>query len=110
MNVSAISSLSQRAEDFTALHNTLQAGNLAAAQSAFAAFQQDVQKTAQLAGPASLFGPGTQASKDLQNLGNALKSANKPRQNIAGVSDISIWIFLADLIKPMLSLEAVDLI
>ena len=64
------------AQDFTALQSTLQAGNLSGAQSAFAAFLQDVRKTAQTAGPASLFGPGTQTSKDLQSLGGALKSAN----------------------------------
>ena len=76
MNVSAVSSLAKRSEDFATLQNTLQAGNIPAAQSAFAAFLQDVQKTAQMAGPASLFGPGTQASKDLQALGSALKSAD----------------------------------
>jgi len=76
MNVSAVSPLDKRCQDFTTLQSTLQAGNLSGAQSAFAAFLQDVQKTAQLAGPASLFGPGTQTSKDLQALGGALKSAN----------------------------------
>jgi hypothetical protein len=76
MNISAVSSLSERSQAFIALQNTLQAGNLSAAQRAFAAFQQDVQKTAQMAGPASLFAPGTQASKDLQSVGSALKSAN----------------------------------
>ena len=78
MNVTAVSSLTKRSQDFTTLQNTLQAGNLAAAQTAFAAFLQDVQKTAQTAGPASLFGPGTQTSRDLQTLGSALKSADLP--------------------------------
>jgi hypothetical protein len=76
MNVTAVSSMTKRSEDFTTLQSTLQAGNLPAAQTAFAAFLQDVQKTAQTAGPASLFGPGTQTSRDLQALGSALKSAN----------------------------------
>ncbi len=76
MNVTAVSSLARRSQDFTTLQTTLQAGNLAAAQTAFAAFLQDVQKTAQMAGPASLFGPGTQTSRDLQTLGGALKSAD----------------------------------
>ena len=76
MNVTAVSSMARRSQDFTTLQSTLQAGNLAGAQSAFAAFLQDVQKTAQTAGPASLFGPGTQTSKDLQSLGSALKSAD----------------------------------
>jgi len=76
MNVTAVSSMTQRSEDFTTLQTNLQAGNLSGAQRAFAAFLQDVQKTAQIAGPASLFGPGTQASKDLQTLGSALRSAD----------------------------------
>jgi hypothetical protein len=76
MNVTAVSSMAKRSEDFTMLQTTLQTGNLSAAQSAFAAFQQDVQKTAQTAGPSGLFAPGTQTSKDLQTLGSALKSAN----------------------------------
>src|ERR1700722_8119688 len=76
MNVTTVSSMAKRNEDFNTLQSTLQAGNLSGAQGAFAAFLQDVQKTALTAGPASLFGPGTQASKDLQNLGGALKSAD----------------------------------
>jgi hypothetical protein len=76
MNVTPVSSMTQRSQDFTMLQSTLQAGNLAGAQRAFAAFLQDVQKTAQTAGPASLFAPGTQTSKDLQTLGSALKSAD----------------------------------
>jgi hypothetical protein len=76
MNVTAVSSMAQRSQDFTTLQSTLQAGNLAGAQTAFAAFLQDVRQTPQTAGPASLFGPGTQAGKDLQVLGSALKSAD----------------------------------
>jgi hypothetical protein len=76
MNISAVSAMAQRSQDFTTLQSTLQSGNLSAAQGAFAAFLQDVQKTAQMAGPTGIFGPGTQASRDLQSLGSALKSAN----------------------------------
>lgn len=78
MNVSALSAMGQRFQDFEALQNTLQSGNLNAAQRAFAAFQQDVQKTAQMAGANSIFSPGTQASKDLQDVGGQLRSANLP--------------------------------
>ncbi len=76
MNVAAVSPTIKRHEDFNTLQSALQSGNISNAQSAFAAFLQDVQKISQTAGAASLFGPGTQASKDLQALGNALKSAN----------------------------------
>jgi len=76
MNIDAASALSPRSQDFAALQSSLQAGNLVGAQQAFAAFQQDVQKTAQAAGPSNLFAPGTQASHDLQTLGGALRSAN----------------------------------
>jgi hypothetical protein len=76
MNVTAISAMTQRCQDFTALQTTLQAGNLAGAQTAFAAFLQDVRKTEPTAGPGSLFGPGSPAGTDLQTLGNALKSAD----------------------------------
>ena len=76
MNVSAISPMGKRSEDFTALQATLQSGNLPGAQSAFAAFLQDVQKTSATAGASSLFAPGTQANRDLQSLGAALHSAN----------------------------------
>jgi len=76
MNVTPISSITQRSQDFTTLQTALQSGNLTGAQTAFSAFLQDVQKTSQAAGPASLFGPGTPAAKDLQSLGSALKSAN----------------------------------
>jgi len=77
MNVAAVSAtLGQRHQDFDALQSALQTGNITSAQSAFAAFLQDVQKTALTAGPNSLFAPGTQTSHDLQALGNALKSAN----------------------------------
>ncbi|MGP8201496.1 MAG: hypothetical protein ACLQU4_18555 [Limisphaerales bacterium] len=76
MNVTPISSMTERSQDFTTLQTALQSGNLTGAQTAFAAFLQDIQKTSQTAGPASLFGPGTPAARDLQSLGSALKSAN----------------------------------
>ncbi|MGD0816434.1 MAG: hypothetical protein ABSA83_22820 [Verrucomicrobiota bacterium] len=76
MNVTPVSSVTQRSQDFTTLQTALQTGNLAGAQTAFAALLQDVQKTSQTAGPASLFGPGTPAARDLETLGGALKSAN----------------------------------
>jgi len=76
MNIPPVSPVAKRNEDFAILQNTLQSGNLPAAQGAFAAFQQDVQKTTLTSGPGSLFSPGTQASKDLQTLGVNLKSAN----------------------------------
>ncbi len=76
MNISAISAMGQRSQDFEALQNMLQSGNLGGAQQAFAAFQQDVQKTAQLSGSSSLFAPGTPASRDMQTLGGALSAAN----------------------------------
>jgi hypothetical protein len=77
MNISGIQpALGKRSQDFNTLQNALQSGNLASAQSAFAAFLQDVQTVNQTAGPSSLFGAGTQAGKDLQALGSALKSAD----------------------------------
>jgi hypothetical protein len=77
MNLSAVSSsIGSRSQDFTALQNALQSGNVATAQRAFAAFEQDLQKASALTGPSSLFAPGTQTSKDLQTLGDALKTAD----------------------------------
>jgi len=75
MNISAVSDVAKRSDDFTALQGALQSGNISGAQGAFAAFLQDAQKTA-MAGSGSLFAPGTQASNDLQALGGALRSAN----------------------------------
>ena len=73
MNISGIhTDMAKRSHDF----DTLQSGNLAGAQGAFAGFLQDVQKTNQTAGSSGLFSPGTAAAKDLQNLGSALKSAD----------------------------------
>jgi len=80
MNVSGISGsnpvdLQKRLQDFNALQGALQSGNISNAQSAFAAFQQEVQKTTQSV-PDSLFRPGSQPSRDLRNLEVALKSAD----------------------------------
>ncbi|HZM03807.1 MAG TPA: hypothetical protein VFC44_12415 [Candidatus Saccharimonadales bacterium] len=77
MNISGIhTDMAKRSQDFDTLQSALQGGNLAGAQSAFAGFLQDVQKTNQTAGSSGLFSPGTAAAKDLQNLGSALKSAD----------------------------------
>jgi len=66
-------SSSQCAEDYAALQNALQAGDLAAARGAYDVFWQNV---ATKAGPARLFIPNVQTSHDLQALGHSLKSAN----------------------------------
>jgi len=87
MNISAVSpanpsdpalqiDLARRSKDFTALQSALQSGNVTNAQSAFAAFLQDVQSTTLKAGSKSLFAPGSQPRKDLDALGSALKSAD----------------------------------
>lgn len=76
MTVPAASPIEKRSQDFTVLQSSLQSGNIVSAQGAFAAFLQDVQNVSTVAGPKSLFAPGTTASKDLSNLGNALKSSN----------------------------------
>jgi hypothetical protein len=68
-------SSSQCAEDYAALQNAVQAGNLAAARGAYDAFWQDV---ATQAGPAHLFLPNVQTSHALQAVGNSLNSANIP--------------------------------
>jgi hypothetical protein len=78
MNIPPVNAMAKRSQDFDALQTTLQAGNLAGAQSAFGALLQDVQTTASAGGSSSIFAPGTQASRDLQALGGALKSANLP--------------------------------
>jgi hypothetical protein len=66
----------QRFQDFRALQSALQSGNLSDAQSAFAAFQNDIQNGSK--DPGTL-GNGTQqaqTAKDLQALGDALKSGD----------------------------------
>lgn len=76
MNIAAVSPLAKRDDDFALLQSTLQSGNLSAAQGAYAAFQQDVQKTSLAGGSQSLFSPGTKASGDLQAVGANLRSSN----------------------------------
>ena len=80
MNVASISSdqstISQRYQDFLSLQSALQTGNLSMAQGAFAAFQQEVEKAVQAAGPNSLFAPGSAPAIEMQNLGNALRSSD----------------------------------
>jgi hypothetical protein len=56
----------QRQQDFLALQNAIQTGDIAGAKTALAAFQQDLQ-TSQKSG-------STTPSQDLQNLQNALSS------------------------------------
>jgi hypothetical protein len=80
MNVSTVSpdqsTIHQRYQDFIEIQSALQTGNISSAQSAFAAFEQEVQKIGQTGGSSNLFAPGSQLTKDLQNLGSALKSAD----------------------------------
>jgi len=76
MNVSVVSPLAKRHEDFDALQSALQSGNISGAQTAFAGLLQEVQKTTLTSESGSLFANGTQASKDLNALGSALKSGN----------------------------------
>jgi hypothetical protein len=79
-------SYGQSFKDFQAIGSALQSGNLSAAQSALAAFQQNLQSnppsaasssssssTAATSGP---FGSNTQANTDLQSLTSALQSGN----------------------------------
>jgi hypothetical protein len=85
MSISAITSVTnapaldysrfqQRLQDFRVLQSSLQAGDLAGAQQAFAAFQKDAQRAAQPSGTTSTLGQSSQASKDFQALQNALQS------------------------------------
>jgi hypothetical protein len=66
---------SQCAQDYAALQNALQAGDLAAARGAYEVFWQEV---ATQAGSAQLFLPNAQTGYDLQAVGNSLNSANIP--------------------------------
>lgn len=88
MNVASISSATnanaaqfrsefrQRANDFKALNNALQNGDLSGAQSAFAAFQHDIQGLSQVRpGNASAANNGP-LSKDLESLQAALKGGD----------------------------------
>ena len=68
--------MDKRTQDFNALQATLQTGNIAGAQGAFASFLQDVQTVASASGPNSLFAPGSAANKDLATLGGALRASD----------------------------------
>jgi hypothetical protein len=61
------------AQNFAALQNAVQAGDLAAARGAYAMFCQDV---ATQDGPGYLFVPNAQTSHDLQAVGISLNSAD----------------------------------
>jgi hypothetical protein len=66
-------SSSQCAQDFAALQNAVQAGDLDAARGAYAMFWQDI---ARQDGPGHLFVPNAQTSHDLQAVGISLNTAN----------------------------------
>jgi hypothetical protein len=66
----------QHLQDFKALDNALQSGDLSAAQSAFAAFQRDVQKSSPAAQGSQPFGKNDQEAKDVETLQSALKSGD----------------------------------
>jgi hypothetical protein len=66
---------SQCAQDFAALQNALQAGDLAAARRAYEQFWHEV---ARQNGPIQLFVPNAQTGYDLQAVGSSLNSANIP--------------------------------
>jgi hypothetical protein len=64
---------SQCAQDYAALQNALQAGDLAAARQAYELFWQEVGRQT---GPTHLFVPNAQTGFDLQAVGSSLDSAN----------------------------------
>jgi hypothetical protein len=67
--------IGQFEQDFHAIGNALQSGNLASAQSAIATFKQDLQASS----PTSTqqpFGANNQANSAFQNLVNALQSGS----------------------------------
>jgi hypothetical protein len=66
-------SSSQCAQDFAALQNAVQAGDLAAARGAYAMFWQDIAKQD---GPGRLFLPNAQTGHDLQAMGLSLNTAD----------------------------------
>jgi hypothetical protein len=69
------SSFQQRSQDFKALANALQSGDLSSAQSAFAAFQKDLPSSSQ-ASSNQPFGQNSQANKDFQTLQTSLGSGD----------------------------------
>lgn len=72
------SEFKQRMQDFKALKTALQSGDLAAAQKAFAAVQQDVKPSTPPAGSTTPAGtaPANQWSTDFQAIGSALQSGD----------------------------------
>lgn len=66
----------QRAQDFKSLGDALQAGNLAAAQSACANFQQDLQSFSQAAQSGQPFSSNPAAATDFQTLQTSLQSGD----------------------------------
>jgi hypothetical protein len=70
-----LSAFVQFVNDFNAIGNALQSGNLSSAQSALATFQQDLPGNAQT--PSNQpFGNNTQANADYQSLAGALQSGD----------------------------------
>lgn len=87
MNISSVSSTpnpylthraesSQRGQDFKALQNALKTGDLASAQTAFSAFQKDLQTASQNGGKRPPLDPNSPAGKDIQALDTALKAGD----------------------------------
>jgi len=66
-------SMNQRFKDLQSLDQALQSGSLPDAQSAFAAFQQNLASSNSTQGP---FGPNSAATKDVQSIQSALQSGD----------------------------------
>ena len=66
----------QQIQDFKALASALQSGDLSAAQTAFAAFQKDIQGNSQSPQAAALSDSNSQLGKDFQALQSALQSGD----------------------------------
>lgn len=71
----AQNSMSQVLQDFNAVGSALQSGNVSTAQSALAAFQQDLQSNSQTSANQP-FGKNTQANTNYQSLTTALQSGD----------------------------------
>jgi hypothetical protein len=85
-------SSSQCAQNFAALQNAVQAGDLAAARGAYEMFWRDV---AAQDGPGQLFLPNAQTGHDLQAMGTSLNSAD-----IAGARR-AFAMFQRDMLAPV---------
>jgi hypothetical protein len=68
-------SFSQSVQDFQAIGSALQSGDLTSAQSALAAFQQDLPASSQTSSNQP-FGANSKANSDYQSLVSALQSGN----------------------------------